>query len=175
MASLCRTVPILCAFALGLGGCMLSHQAGGEEPFCGPPPGMRCCSPSGAPVEAGVGCPFSCPTGSALTPVAECRPTTPPDAGRPPPPRRDAGPEPSCPERRGRATCLESFAVLPDAPFELPVTLDHCVCTAETSCTVEVSDDPAHPVLRLTTTLCPDDADCDQCLTAEALRRSRAS
>lgn len=78
------------------------------------------------------------------------------DGGIPHPPLR-------CEPLRADVTCLESFAVEPGRPFELPFAFDQCGCCVETECAVSV--DAATQTLSLTTTLCPDPCDCDACVT----------
>ncbi len=84
-----------------------------------------------------------------------------------PPAPRDAGPRPdvpsACPLLRADASCLESFQIIAGRPFELPFQYDTCGCCIETSCDVVV--DEADRTLRLSTGLCPDECDCDACIT----------
>lgn len=166
----CHFVPCL---LLGLlaPGCYRMHQ--NEHGTCGPPPGQVCCDLSGYEVPvAPTECPFACPLGTQLRSARVCIPAI--DAGGPGPDPIDAGPHPIdagpllCPPERATAACLESFLVMPDHAFELPLTFDACGCCATGECRVTgITSVDGVQTLELETTLCPDPCDCDACVQPE--------
>lgn len=166
MRWMCHLVPVL-ACASALSGCFLFH--GGE---CAETVVRVCCDDrTGREVPATNPCPLECPSGSTersgLCPADSDAGTGTPDAG--PTPLADAGPSRlMCSPLRGAAACSSPWAVPAGQTFDLPVELDACACCPETECAAETGTEDGEPVLRITTTMCPDPCDCDACFAAVA-------
>lgn len=168
----CRFVPWL-ALCASLSGCLRSHTVY-DGPRCRAPAGMVCCNEADlAETDWESLCPFECPIHRRLVPASECGPSVGlPDAGVPPmrrdagtPPRPDGGEPPlSCEPVRAIAGCSPApgLVAVRDIPFEVPYRMDACACCPATECQV-TGIDPDARVLSLTTTLCDDLCDCDEC------------
>lgn len=159
MLRLRHFVPLAAIASLG---CFESHE---QETLtrCGPSDAV-CCTPEGFTAPPLDDCPFSCPRGSVPTPYWLCGPSGVGDAGPTP---RDAGagaPDAGalCPPVRASVACFDGTTVPIGRAFSLPVTFDQCGCCPQAGCAVAVSS--ARRLVHVTTTLCPDVCDCDECL-----------